>query len=143
MSRVDFYLDAGDRFAVAARLAQKGFAAGLRLLVTVPDAESGQRFDRTLWTFAPQSFVPHAQENSPLATASPVVIAQKIPDNATSQFGALINLTPTLPVGAESFARVIEIVGLDEDDKNLARQRFKAYRDLGCEMFTHKLGQGE
>lgn len=143
MTRIDFYFDADDKFAVAARLAQKAVAAGMRLLISAPDDEIAGRIDRTLWTFAPQSFVPHAIENSPLAGESPVVVVQKIPANATADFQILLNLDNVLPSQINGFGRVIEIVSRDDDDRALARDRFKAYREQGCEMVTHRLGQNE
>lgn len=143
MPRIDFYFDADDKFVVAARLAQKAVAAGMRLLISAPDGEIAQRIDRSLWTFAPQSFVPHALENSPLAGESPVVVVQKIPGNATSEFQILLNLADVLPSPIDGFGRVIEIVSQDDDDRALARDRFKAYREQGYEMVTHRLGQNE
>lgn len=143
MTRIDFYFDADDKFAVAARLAQKAVAAGMRLLISAPDGEIAQRIDRTLWTFAPQSFVPHALENSPLAGESPVVVVQKIPDNAAAEFQILLNLADALPSQIDGFGRVIEVVSRDDDDRAQARDRFKAYRESGYEMLTHRLGQNE
>lgn len=143
MTRVDFYHDADDRLAVAARLAQKGVAAGKRLLISAPDANTASQIDRILWTFAPQSFVAHASEGSPLTDESPVVITQKFPGNATSTFGILINLDQDLPADISGFERVIEIVSRDETDKGYARLRYKAYRELSCELVTHRLGQSE
>ena len=143
MTRVDFYHDATDKLGVAARLAQKGFAAGKRLLISVPDAETASQFDRLLWTFAPQSFVAHAAAGSTLAAESPVVIARQLPADATSGFGILINLDDGLPGTIDGFERIIEIVGRDDADKTAARARYKAYRDLGCELVAHRLGQQE
>lgn len=143
MPRVDFYHDADNKFAVAARLAQKSTLAGLRLAISAPDPDVAQQIDRLLWTFAPQSFVAHALEDSPLANDSPVVILQNKPGNATLPFKILINLDRDLPPCIEGYERVIEIVGHDEHDKAFARQRYKAYRELGCELVAHRLGQTE
>lgn len=144
MARVDFYHDADDKLAVAARLAQKALIAGKRLLVSVADADQANRFDRVLWTFAPQSFVAHAAAASPLAAESPVVIAQRIPADATSAFDILINLDDALPGTIDGFDRIIEIVSRDDAaDKAFARERYKAYREHGCELLAHRLGQSE
>lgn len=143
-TRVDFYHDADDKLAVAARLAQKALFAGKRVLVSTADAEQASRFDRVLWTFAPQSFVAHAGAASPLAAESPVVIGQRIPADATSAFAILINLHDTLPSTIDGFGRIIEIVSRDDaTDKAFARERYKAYREHGCELQAHRLGQSE
>lgn len=143
VTRVDFYHDADNKLAVAARIAQKGVAAGLRVLVSAPDEETARQIDRILWTFSPNAFVPHAIGDSPLASESPVVIVQKIPGNATLAFGMLINLADTLPSTINGFGRVIEIVTRDDQDKSFARERYKAYRELDCELVAHRLGQDE
>lgn len=151
MTQVVFYHDADNKIAVAARLAQKGVAAGKRLLLLVADAETAAQADRSLWTFAPYSFVAHACADSPLAAESPVLIApqrdfprlQKNNANATLRFHILINLDTAMPEGIADFERVIEIVTHDDNDKAAARERFKAYRALGCELNAHRLGQHE
>lgn len=143
MTRVDFYHDADDKLGVAARLAQKGHAAGKRLLVSAPDADLASQFDRLLWTFAPQSFVAHATDGSPLAAESPVVITRRIAADAAAAFDILINLDTALPGTIAGFERIIEIVGRDDADKAAARERYKTYRGLGCELVAHRLGQAE
>ena len=72
-----------------------------------------------------------------------MVISQKIPGNATLAFGMLINLADTLPSTIHCFGRVIEIVTRDDQDKSFARERYKAYRELDCELVAHRLGQDE
>lgn len=143
LPRVDFYLDADNKLAVAGRLAQKGIHAGMRLLLLVTDDEAMAQADRMLWTFSPLSFVPHARGGSSLAAESPVLLLQKISGNATSGFGVLMNLKDSMPDTIAGFQRVIEIVSHDDTDKAAARERFKAYREMGCELLTHRLGQNE
>jgi len=143
MTRVDYYHDADDRLAVAARLAQKGVAAGKRMLVTVSDASEAQLLDRILWTFSPLAFVPHALADSPLESESPLVISQKIPANAASGYDILINLGSIEADQAVTFPRVIEIVTRDDADKARARECYRRYREMGCEMAAHRLGQSE
>lgn len=143
MSRVDFYHDADDKFTVAARLAQKAVTAGLRLLISTPDAETANLIDRVLWTFSPPSFVPHARTNTPLDRESPVVIACEPLSKHTQTYDVLINLGNTLPDTTEGFDRIIEIVSRNDTDKSLARTRFRAYRELGCELVAHQLGNAE
>jgi DNA polymerase-3 subunit chi len=70
-------------------------------------------------------------------------VVQKIPGNATAEFQILLNLDDALPSQIAGFGRVIEIVSQDDDDRALARDRFKAYREQGYEMLTHRLGQNE
>ena len=39
------------------------------------------------------------------------------------------------------FERVVEIVNQDETQRQLARERFKYYRDRGYDLHTHNLNQ--
>jgi DNA polymerase III subunit chi len=142
-TRVDFYVDAENKFAVAARIAQKSLGAGTRLAIFAPDEGTADQIDRSLWSVSPNSFIAHAKEESPLASESPVVILQEISSRATFDYPILVNLTDALPAETMAFKRIIEIVTLDAEDKASARKRFKAYRELGCEMLTHRLGQNE
>lgn len=143
MTRVDFYLDAESRLAVAARIAQKSLGARMRLAIWAPNNEMAGQIDRMLWTFSPNAFVAHAMADSPLAAESPIVILQEISGRATFDFPNLINLSNEMPSDIQSFNRIIEIVTQENDDKSLARERFKGYRNMGCEMQTHRLGQSE
>ena len=143
MARVDFYHGADNKLSVAARLAQKAILSGARMGIYAPEAELSQRLDRTLWTFTPLSFVAHAHESNPIAGESPIVILQKISSNATFGLKILINMDVSVPDGSADFDRLIEIVGQEEEDIAAARLRYKAYRDLGYELFSHRLGQDE
>ena len=51
----------------------------------------------------------------------------------------LINLTNLLPAELDSFERIAEIVDVDLENKRLSRERYKAYRERGCELETHNL----
>lgn len=143
MARVDFYHDADDLLVVTARLAQKAVAAGKRLLIALSDEGQMLHLDRTLWTFSPLAFVPHAIAGTPLEAESPVVISQKKSVDATSGFDILINLGSISPEQAILFPRVIEIVCRDDADKAAARERYRQYREIGCEMMAHRLGKTE
>ena len=51
----------------------------------------------------------------------------------------LVNLCPESPPVFSRFERLIEIVGLDEAERDLARTRFRFYRDRGYDIRTHDL----
>jgi len=46
-----------------------------------------------------------------------------------------------MPSYFSRFRRVVEIVTRDSDDRALARDRFRFYRDRGYEITTHDLGK--
>ena len=51
----------------------------------------------------------------------------------------LVNLTDTVPVGFERFERLIEVVSTDPADRDLARQRWRQYTELGYSIARHDL----
>jgi DNA polymerase-3 subunit chi len=55
------------------------------------------------------------------------------------EFPILVNLADDVPDGFEQFQRVIEIVSTDEQDRNLARMRWRHYTERGYTITRHDL----
>ncbi len=142
MTRIDFYLQAPDKLAVACRLVGKALGAGKRVCVYAPDETAARAVDRLLWTTPAIAFLPHCMIHDPLAAETPVVIAREA-DPPPGHDDVLVNLHHEWPAFFPRFARLLEIVGPDEDDKSAARARFRAYRDRGYPIHTHDLAAGE
>jgi DNA polymerase-3 subunit chi len=137
MTQIDFYTHVEDKARTACRLAAKAFAQDLRLTVLCPDVETAARLDRLLWTFSAIGFVPHCLAGNPLAPVTPVIL-----DGAGAEPGhdeVLLNLRPERPSFFSRFRRLIEIVSRDEEDRRLARERYRFYRDRGYEIRSHDL----
>ncbi len=139
MTQIDFYANVGDKLRTACTLSAKAVAQGLKVFVCCPDAETAQRFDRMLWTNPALGFTPHCTPRHPLAAVTPVLF--DCGDETPSHDEVLINLRADSPAFFSRFRRLIEIVGLDEDDKVKARERFRHYRDRGYELRTHDLSK--
>jgi len=138
MTQIDFYTHVPDKLRTACALSVKACAQGLRVFVSCPDAETAQRFDRMLWTTPALGFTPHCGPRHPLAGETPVIVDS---DGETPGHDeVLINLRAESPAFFSRFRRLIEIVSVDEEDKALARGRFRHYRDRGYEIRTHDLG---
>lgn len=138
MTEIAFHFNTPDRLAYTCRLLRKAVASGARLVVTGP-AEALDRLDTELWTFSATDFVPHcrAQAEPALLAASPVVLADDLAAAPHQQ--VLLNLGAEVPAGFERFERVIEVVGLDDADRQLARSRWRHYADRGYAMSRHDL----
>jgi DNA polymerase-3 subunit chi len=52
---------------------------------------------------------------------------------------ALLNLRTERPPFFSRFQRLIEIVTRDDEDRRLARERYRFYRDRGYEIRSHDL----
>ncbi|MEN2712872.1 DNA polymerase III subunit chi [Sphingomonas sp. NPDC092331] len=57
------------------RIAERVIEAGGRLLIVAGEASQRARLDQLLWTYAPDSFLPHGQAGGPDDDRQPVLIA--------------------------------------------------------------------
>ena len=138
MTEVAFHFNAPDPVAYGCRLLRKAVASGAKLVVTGSPDEL-QQLDRALWTFSPVDFLPHCFLDSEpyVLAASPVVLSSTT--LALPHQQVLINLGQLVPDGFERFERVIEVVGLEDEDRQSARSRWKTYTDQGYAITRHDL----
>src|SRR5690606_35869534 len=145
MSRVDFAFGAADRLRMACEVVRKHYAAGRPMLVYTQDKQRLARFDRLLWGFDAEAFVPHVAVDDPLAGQTQVLLTDTPPvPTATAQATPapwLINLDLLCPPGAERFERILEIVSGHDDDKNAARLRWREYQRAGHDLHAHDVSQ--
>ena len=129
MTQIFFYHNASDRLAAAAALIGKAAMQKKPLLVYAPDGEIASTLDRQLWTQQPTGFVPHVRSDSPLATETPVVIADTL--DLPTQTERLFNLSAEIPPGFSRFNSVIEVIGQEDAERQAGRERVKFYKDRG------------
>lgn len=136
MTEVAFHFNTPDKTAYACRLLRKAVASGARVVVTA-QADELQALDVALWTFAPLEFVPHCRASAApsLLASSPVLLANAVPAAPDQQ--VLVNLGDEVPEGFERFERLIEIVGVHDEDRVRARGRWKHYADRGYAITRH------
>ena len=138
MTDIAFHFNAADRMAYACRLLRKAVGNGASVVVT-GSSDTLQQLDVALWTFSSTDFVPHCHLDSDAAVvaASPILLATSL--EAVPHRHVLLNLGGLVPDGFERFERVIELVGLDQQDRQLARARWKQYTDRGHAITRHDL----
>lgn len=137
MTRIDFYFNVEDKFRYLAELAAKALVRQRRLFVFVPDVEVAESMGHTLWTHVPTSFLPHCLGKHALSPESPIVIDWK--EGELLHDDILVNLRPECPPFFSRFQGLIELVGRDESDRVVARERFRFYRDRGYEIRSHDI----
>lgn len=77
--QVDFYhLTAMPLERVLPQIASKVVEGGGRLLIVAADDARLQALDRLLWTFSPESFLPHARIGAGDDAAQPVLLAPDV-----------------------------------------------------------------
>ena len=137
MTQVDFHINVPDKLQYGCRLVRKVYLAGHRILVWCDDPVRLADFDRLLWSFSAQDFIPHVMASDPLAGDTPVLLAADSPD--TPHHDVLINLGDRMPPTFSRFDRLIELVSTDDDDRARARERYRFSRDRGYPMQNHDL----
>ena len=134
--RVEFHTGLADPLDFACRLLRKAQRGGHRLLVTAP-GERLAELDERLWTFDQLAFVPHVRlpcrEVAVLArTPIWLVQSQQVAQAAGQPMPPiLVNLGAPAPQDMGSLDRLIEIVGIDADEAQAARARWRAYKAAG------------
>lgn len=138
MAEVAFHFNAPDKAAYVCRLLRKAYLKGARVAVLAP-GEQIDTLDRGLWLLAQGEFVPHCVGSDPEPTRrhSPIHLLERLDEGAPTQ--VLVNLTEAVPADYARFGRVIEVVGLTDEDRASARQRWRQYLADGIEPQRHDL----
>ncbi len=139
MTEVAFHFGAPDRLAYTCRLLRKATVTGVRLQVRSSPDLCGE-LDIALWNLGPTEFISHcnAMATQALRSRSAVLLVDEAAE-LDADFSILVNLADDVPDGFERFERVIEIVGTDEQERSLARQRWKHYTARGYTITRHDL----
>lgn len=124
------------KLRAACRLTRKIVGQGYTAYIQTTDSGQSGRLDDLLWTFDQGSFVPHRLDSGDEDPA-PVTIGCRPPE--TNPPDVLISLGPDIPDHFHVYRRIAEVVDGTDDDKQLARQRYKAYKERGCELETHHI----
>ncbi|HQQ62810.1 MAG TPA: DNA polymerase III subunit chi [Pseudomonadales bacterium] len=141
MTRVDFYIlpqaDESARLQYVCRLADKAWQLGNRILIHTVSNDAAQQMDRALWTFRPDSFVPH--DVLPAMQLSPVHIGSG--EDSGGHHDLLINLGATIPGFFSRFERVAEVVTQEPAQLAQSRERYRFYRERGYALEIHNIGK--
>jgi DNA polymerase-3 subunit chi len=132
VTRIDFYHYAEDKLRFACRLAALAFERDNRVVAYSSDPQVLSAFDRLLWTFQSVKFVPHCRAGDAIAAETPVILATA--GDEVPHHDVLLNLDDEWPPFFASFERLLEIVAVDDEDKQRARGRYAFYKKRGYEI---------
>ena len=127
MTLIEFHFNVADKFDKIAQLVQQHLDRGQRLTILCP-------------THVVQALQQHLQTQATLMLpngalkdqASPIYLHHQL--EQLSHDDVLINLHHPQPNQFSCFLKTIEIVGIDEQDKAHARERYRFYRERGYEI---------
>ena len=132
MTRVIFYSNVRDKQAALIILVRKALAKRHLVTLFAESEQAAQAYSDVLWQQDSTSFLPNVLASHALANETPVVIDWQ--DEQLCQDDILVNLTQRQLTVFSRFKQLVELVGVYEHDKALARERFKFYRDRGYEI---------
>lgn len=137
MTQIDFYTYVDDKHQMVATLAGKALARQLRVTILTPDAPTTDKLDKLLWVQPPIGFLPHCRAHDRLAAVTPIILDHVAEPVVHEQI--LLNLCDHYPPHFSRFERLIEIVGAGDEDRALARERYRYYRERGYEIRSHDM----
>jgi len=125
-----------ERYTLACRVTEKAFQSGKQVYLYCQTPDQLTQMDERLWTFSLNSFIPHGL----LGETDELVRVILGCDDPSPDVAEIVISMANTPVSTFNlFSRVAEIVGTDDSERQLARNRFKFYRDNGVEPVTHKV----
>lgn len=120
---------------LACQLAAEQWRLGKRVLIACESLTQAQRLDEALWQRPVDQFVPHNLAGEGPKYGAPVELCWPEKRNNMPRH-ILINLLPQFANFATTFHEVIDFVPSEEHQKQLARERYKTYRDVGFQLTT-------
>lgn len=134
-AEVAFHFNVADRHDHALRLLRKAVKSGARCQVLAPEGDL-VALDHGLWVRFTDEFLAHSVETDPRSVRdrSPLHLGSGAPEGVSVRVVLDGGDPAALVTGAQ---RVIEIVGREEKDRERARHRWRAYRQLGIEPLRH------
>ena len=154
MDQIDFYIltenSRRDLQFMVCQLCEKAIEQDMNVVIYTRSGQQALEIDELLWTFKSESFIPHINlasadldKISQLQDTYPVVIfsidAGNFSNITESYSHLLINLTDTSPEHYDRFTRLAEMINNEEQSKQLARQRYRHYRQLGYRLNQYDL----
>lgn len=104
-----------------------------RVFIFTEDQAQAHQIDQLLWSFEPDSFVPHNLIGEGPKQGAAIEIGYQ---PSTNRRPILINLAKQTPNFANRYQQIIDFVPSNEDLKQLARQRFRSYKQMGLDVQT-------
>lgn len=132
MTRIVFYFNVTNKQQLISDLVASALSKHRQVTIVEDDAHKANKLSQDLWQNRPESFSPNMLIDHALAAETPVVVHWH--ENQLLQDDMLINLTANEPLFFSRFTQLVELVSEDEQDKALARARYKFYRDRGYEI---------
>ncbi len=133
--QIQFYhlLNTGYQRALPA-LMQKAMQANYRVGIKLGSAEEMKQLDDWLWSYSPESFLPHGTEKTDHPTEHPIYLSTQLEFPNKANILAITDGS-YCEEGVENIERVLDL--FDGNDPTLvqaARDRWRNYKEAGHEL---------
>lgn len=142
MVEVSFYVLSStgmqERYRFACKLIEKAYRSGCFCYVQTDSPQHSHTLDELLWTFRPNSFIPHQiyQGETPEFPNTVLIGNQPAPGQWQK---TILNLASNPPADLSNTERLLEILDNNEQLKEMGRQRYRYYKQLGLSLQTHHI----
>ncbi|HQR02889.1 MAG: DNA polymerase III subunit chi [Proteobacteria bacterium] len=140
MTCVRFFHGARDRIQTATDWVGQAWSRRRQVLIYAPVTVMADRLDRQLWMQQALSFIPHCRADAPHAAETPILIARHLDDTQGGE--CLLNLSDEVPPAFSRFEELIEIISVEDEVRLPGRERFRFYREQGCELDSRDVSGG-
>ena len=112
------------------KLLEKVLASGARAVVRAGSAERAEALSALLWTYDPNSFLPHGSARDGHAESQPVWLTHE--DETPNGAGVLVLTDGAVAADVGEFDRCLDLFdGTDPDAVAAARERWKTHKAAG------------
>jgi len=111
----------------------KALSAGHKINVRLPDTKEVERINTLLWTFRPDSFLPHGSQKDGYAEDQPIWLTDK--DENTNKANVLVLTNGLENDNLDTYTLVCDMFdGRNDEMVKAARERWKSYKEAGHEI---------
>lgn len=138
MTRIGFYhLQLWPLEKALPKLLEKAYEAGHKVVLMAGSGERIAYLDGLLWTYDPDSWLPHGSRRDGNAEWQPVWLTDQ--DENPNGADVLVLTDGVVPASLDGYARVLDLFdGNDEAAVQAARRRWKAWKDAGHQLVYYQ-----
>ncbi len=114
------------------RLMAKAYEAGMKSLVKCRDAAQMKQLDEQMWSYHPDSFLPHGCAGDPQENLQPVLLSLQVNRPNDARFLVITDGLQPEAATLEGFERMADMFdGNNPASVSAARERWKYYKEQG------------